>query len=156
MRILTILLTGILTITSIRGFASEGLPQIKTAKQLLKAQYAELEDLKTQVKHAQRVKKMGWIGVAISSTAVAASLLIARGGGGLGVPDGAGIGSMNIPAPSVTGAHVNSTDFMFLGGLGGAASSGVVIYIQSGKLKDLELKINVIQQQLVETAKLLN
>jgi len=138
MKVTHALIASIIAFTSLHLHAAEGQVEVPSAQQTLKQQYAELEDLKSQLTLAKNAGKTNVITFVISSSLVAAGLIMDILGG-----PGTRIKNM---------ATLSTADTVIVVGGIGMASSGLVIQLDENKIEEITKKITDQQAKIAETA----
>lgn len=140
MKISRAILASILAFTSLRTFAAENQHiEIPNAKLVLKQQYAELEDLKTQLKLAVDAGETNSVAFVFSSALLTTGLLL---------------DILGVQSSAVTRiTNLTLADAIIVVGTVGATASGVVIALDVYKIKQIEKRIEAQQQKILETSK---
>lgn len=138
MKVTLALIASIIAFSSLQLHAAEGSVEVPSAQQTLKQQYAELEDLKSQLTLAKDAGTTNVITFVISSSLVAAGLIMDILGG-----PGTRIKNM---------ATLSTADTVIVIGGIGMASSGLVIQLDENKIEEITKKIADQQAKITETA----
>ncbi|MFS4460801.1 hypothetical protein [Bdellovibrio sp. HCB2-146] len=140
MKISRAILASILALTSLRTFAADNQQiEISNAKLVLKQQYAELEDLKTQLKLAVKAGETNSVAFVISSALLGTGLIL---------------DILGVQSSAVTRiTNLTLADSMIVIGTVGATASGVIVALDVYKIKQIEKRIEAQQQKILEASK---
>jgi hypothetical protein len=138
MKVANALIASIIALTSLHLHAAEGTVEVASPQQTLKQQYAELEDLKSQLALVESGGKTNVITFVISSGLVAAGLI-------MDILGGPGTRIKNMAALST------ADTIIMVGGIG-MVSSGLVIQLDENKIEEITKKITDQQTKITETA----
>jgi uncharacterized membrane protein len=138
MKVAHALIASIIALTSLHTHAADAQIEASSAQQTLKLQYAELEDLKSQLALAKSAGTTNVVTFVISSGLVAAGLIMDILGG-----PGTRIKNM---------ATLSAADTVIVVGGIGMTSSGLVIQLDENKIEEITKKITDQQTKITETA----
>lgn len=156
MKISSLLMSGLLVITSLNAFAlkSSSSTQIASAKEVLQVQIAELMDLQEQLNAAKKLKRGATIAVWVSSaaatiglfSAIAAKMDAVKSAVSAGMGQKRALSEIPLLVPETPAA------VLVMGGAGVASGSGVLVVLQTLKINELEKQIQTVVAELVQTS----
>ena len=138
MKVAHALIASIIAMTSLNLHAAGSQIEVSSAQQTLRQQYAELEDLKSQLNLVKNGGEGNVITFVVSSGLVAAGLI-------LDILGGPGTKIKNL-------ATLSTADTVIAVGAIGMTSSGLVLKLDANKIEELTKKINAQQTKITETA----
>jgi len=154
MKVMNVVLSALIALSAVKGFAAEEAQAPLTAKQVLAQQYAELEDLKAQVKKVRNTRTGGTIGIVVSTVAVGAGAFISlsEAFGGI-VINTASLAAGEKPMKM---SNITPGSVLFFGGAAGIVGSTTLIIVETRNLHKLEAQIDKLEGKIKDANTQLN
>ena len=153
MKLLNIILSVALSLSTTQSFANKHTSSSLGAKEILAQQYAELEDLKNQVKRAQNIKELGTVIIVLSTVAVTTGVLMDI----LYTFEGIRFGVVSISFGKLTKpVHIPLDQLLYVGGATSMVGSSILVMLKEDQLAELQKQIEVLQEKMQTTYAELN